>query len=199
MGMRIVLLLLPVFVLLACNTKPSENREDSKKDDMLKMSASISTNMLFLHDFNALEQVFGSENWLIVDKKDSSYLYFSRLGNFIVKTFIYKRVKGDSAAVQYGTIQPENDSITWDLFGRKLSLSNATGTRVKWSAVADSSLQYEFIRIDNNHIQLTYPDKKKLVLQKVLPLSLFLVRSRYDYTHGTKFAFDSSREFEKRK
>ena len=197
--MRIVLLLIPVFVLLACNTKPSENGEGSKKADTLKMSESIRMNMSFLHDFNALEQMFGNENWLIADKKDSSYLYFSRLGNFIVNTFAYKRVKGDSAAVQYGTIQPENNSITWNLFGRKLFVSSATGTRVKWSAVADSLLQYEFIRLDDNHIQLVYPDKKKLILQKVLPLSLFLVRSRYDYTHGTKYAFDSSRAFDKRK
>lgn len=184
-------LLLLVF-LFACQTQQKEKVTDEKKETTVKASESIRSNMSFLNDFNALEDVFGNENWLIEDKKDSSYFYFSRLGSFKVNTYTYKLVKGDSAKVIYGSMLQEGNSLIWNFNNQKLQVTSATRGRIVWSVIGADSLQYEFLRLDNNQISLTYPDKEKVFLRKTLPFSLFLVRARYDYVNGTKYAFDST-------
>jgi hypothetical protein len=177
--------------LFACQTQQKENTTSDKKEEAAKVEASVRTNMSFLNDYNALEALFTNDNWLLPDKKDSSYLYVSRLGSFQVKTYEYKMVKGDSAKVTYGLIQTEGDKITWNFNGQKLYLANATRARAVWTIAGSDSLRYEFLRLDNKEASLVYPDKKKVVMKKMLPFSLFLIRSRYDFLNGTKYAFDT--------
>jgi len=200
--MRNVIFLLMAIFLFACQTQQKEKSAEDKKEtsdiDTAKASESIRTNMSFLNDFNALEEVFGNENWLIAGKKDSSYFYFSRLGNYKVNTYVYKLVKGDSAKVIYGSMLPEGNSLTWNFDNHKVYITRATRGLAVWSVIGADSVQYEFLRLNDNQIRLTYPDKKKVVLQKTLAFSLFLVRNRYDYAHGTKYAFDST-QFNKKK
>ena len=187
-----VFFLLMIVFLFACTTQPKENVPDEKKEDTAQASESIRTNMSFLHDFNALEEVFGNENWLKADGKDSSYFYFSRLGNFQVNTYEYKLVKGDSAKVRNSSILQEGNKLTWNFNNQKLYITSATRGRIVGSVKGSDSLQYEFLRLDNDAIAITYPDKRRSILRKTLPFSLFLVRSRYDYAHGTKYAFDTA-------
>lgn len=195
---KIVVFLLAVIIIAACNNN-NEPKEQiiEKKSDTAGNADPIRTNTSFLYDIKALEEIFTNDNWLITDKKDSSYFYFSRLGDFTVNTYEYRLVKGDSALVKKEKIGVEGDKITWNFKGEKLQLDKATKARAVWSVSGKDSMQYEFVRIDNNQIGLVLPDKRKLVLQKILPLSTFLVKSRYDFMHGTKLAFDSSRSIQK--
>ena len=195
---RSKLFLLAVMIgIVACQTATKESN-DGEKADSVKIAESIRTNRSYLNDLGAIEQVFGNENWLLVDKKDSSYYYFSRLGEFKFNTYAYKIVKGDSANVLHSSFKPENNAITWDFGGRKLVINSATRARVVGTVIGSDSLTYEFVRLDDDEIAITYPDKKKLVMHRTLPLGLFLVRSRYDYTHATKYAFDTI-QFRKKK
>lgn len=190
-------LLVLVIGAVACKTETKESN-DSEKADSVKIAESIRTNRSYLNDLGAIEQVFGNENWLLADKKDSSYYYFSRLSEFKFNTYTYKIVKGDSANVLHASFQPENNALTWEFDGRKLAITSATRARVLGTVVGSDSLTYEFVRLDDDSIAITYPDKKKHVMQRTLPLSLFLVRRRYDYRHVTKYAFDKI-QFNKKK
>lgn len=179
--------------LFACQSPQLENTPAiTEKTDTVKAGESIRTNLSFLNDFNALEEIFTNDNWLIADKKDSSYFYFSRLGKFTANTYEYKVVKGDSAQVTHGLVQTEGDKISLPFNGHKLYIQSATKARLVCTVAGADSLTYTFLRLNDTRISLVYPDNKKIVLKKMLPLSLFLVRSRHDYTNGTKYAFDTS-------
>lgn len=179
--------------LVACQSpQPEKVSVTTEKKTTEKAGESIRTNLSFLNDFNALEEIFTNDNWLISDKKDSSYFYFSRLGKFTVNTYEYKIVKGDSARVTHALIQTEGDKISLPFNGHKLYIQSATKARLVCTVAGADSLTYTFVRLNDNQISLTYPGNKKTVVKKMLPLSQFLIRSRYDYTNGTKYAFDTS-------
>lgn len=183
---------LVIVVLFSCNSQAgsgSDTAAEIKTPDTVKVVEETRTDNSYRNDYNAIEQVFGNENWLSIDQKDSNYLYISRLGDFSVNTYAYKIIKGDSAQVKHGKMERRNNTINWEFDGRPVTITGATGTRIV--AVAAGNDQYEFIRLDANHLQVTYPNKEKKVLRKTLSFSTFLIRSRYDYTHGTKYAFDS--------
>ncbi|MEO8174359.1 MAG: hypothetical protein ABI581_14795 [Sediminibacterium sp.] len=193
MKRELLCLLVLIVFLFACNTQQSENVAEDKKDSTVKTEQVVTrTPTSFLTDYNALEQLFTNDNWLLADKKDSSYFYFSRLGNFQVNTYEYKLMKGDSANVKHGLIKIEGDKITWNFNGMKLSLLNASNVKAAWAVEGSDSTAFEFMRLDNNFVRITYPDKKQVVMKKMLPFSLFLVRSRYDFINGTRYAFDTA-------
>ena len=184
-------------VLMACQS-PSEKNGETKKGDSAGASApvieSTRNNQSLLNDFNSLETVFTNDNWLVIDGKDSSYFYVSRLNSFLIKTYTYKIVKGDSAQVEHGTMLPEsnqNNNIIWHWKGKDLHLDMAVSSRAKWIDSAAQKSSFEFVRLDKDQISITYPSEKKITIHKTLPFSLFLIRSRYDYLHGTKYAFDN--------
>ncbi|MEO7530240.1 MAG: hypothetical protein ABIS69_02480 [Sediminibacterium sp.] len=192
MKKKSILILLLVNFLFACETQQKEKTAEEKKDSLVTAADPIRSAMSFLNDYNALEQLFSNDNWMIPAKKDTNYFYFSRLGNFQVKTYEYILSKGDSSKVKQGLIQTEGDKITWTFNNQQLVLVNATKAIATWSVVGADSLTYTFQRLDNNSASIVYPDKKKLVLKKLLPISLFLVRTRYDFANGTHYAFDTT-------
>lgn len=188
-----------LLLLAACQGGNQDKKtEENKAADTVQMAESIRTNLSYLNDYNALEQLFSNDNWLIPGPKDSSYLYVSRLGNYAVKTYAYQLVKGDSAHVQHAAVQMEKDQLVWQFNGQKLYLTSATRARAVFAVAGADSLQYEFVRLDDNKIGLTYPDKRKVVMKKTLQFSLFLTRSRYDFVNGTKYAFDTT-QFNRKK
>lgn len=192
--MRIVhlLTLITAFFLLSCGSGQNENTEPVKKTDTLKVVDEVRSNTSFLYDLKALEELFSNDNWLMAGKKDSSYFYFSRTGDFIVNTYEYVLIKGDSAKVKYNHVVREGDKLSWSFDGKKLLLSNASGARALWTVAGNDSTKYEFLRVDKNQIRLTYPDHREVIMKKILPFSLFLVRSRYDFSNGTHYAFDTT-------
>lgn len=192
MKRRIVLLLLLMNLIFACGTQEEKKSEELKDTTAAKAEVVTRPVQSFMNDYNALEQLFTNDNWLLADKKDSSYFYFSRLGNFKVNTYEYKLIKGDSAKVKHGAIETLGDKITWNFNNQKLYLVSASNVKAAWSVDGSDSTAYEFMRLDNSFLRITYPDKKRVTMKKMLPFSLFLVRSRYDFTNGTKYAFDTT-------
>jgi hypothetical protein len=192
MKRRTMFLLLLMNIIFACGTQEEKKSGEQKDTTAVKMEVITRPAQSFLNDYNALEQLFTNDNWLLADKRDSNYFYFSRLGNLQVNTYEYKMLKGDSAKVKHGVIQTEGDKISWNFNGQRIYLVSASNVKAAWSVDGSDSTAYEFMRLDNNFLRITYPDKKQVTLKKILPFSLFLVRSRYDFTNGTKYAFDTT-------
>jgi len=146
-----------------------------------------------LQPFDSIEKLFQNDNWLVMDGKDSSYLYCSRLGKAYVKTYYYKMYKGDSVNTMVDAMQYSGNAITWHLLQDTagMQLTNYTADSLYWKAT-DSDYGYYFIKTDNHHIVLKCPGGKIKNLVKTPALSSFLVRSKYDYLHGTKLAFSDS-------
>ena len=186
------ILLLLMNLIFACGVPEEKKSEEQKDTTAAKAEVVTRPVQSFMNDYNALEQLFTNDNWLLADKKDSSYFYFSRLGNFQVNTYEYKLIKGDSGNVKHRTIQTEGDKISWNFNNQKLYLVSASNVKAAWSVDGSDSTAYEFMRLDNNFVRITYPDKKQVTMKKMLPFSLFLVRSRYDFTNGTRYAFDTT-------
>lgn len=194
--------LLLAVLFFSCQSQQKQGDEETEAKtsaDSVSVAESIRSNMSYLNDFNALEELFTNDNWLLADKKDSSYFYFSRINEYKVNTYFYKLEKGDSAKVIHQDMLANNNQLVWNFDQQPLYLVSATKARAVWALKGADSVQYEFIRIDNEHLRLTYPDKKQVVMKKMLPFSLFLVRSRYDFTNGTHYAFDTTQFSTKKK
>jgi hypothetical protein len=197
------LMMLPLW-LMACNGGSEEQKNSGNTaegavsaDTAKAKEEDVRTRVSYLNDYAAIEQLFGNENWMQVDKKDTSFFYFSRLGDFQFNTYVYKREKGDSANVEYGKVITEQGKLAWQFHNQPLYVNSASPARLVLNG--KDSARYVFVRQDHDHLQLTYPDKHTVVLTRTLPFSLFLVRSRYDYANGTKLAFDTTNFTRKRK
>ena len=186
--------------LFGCNSQnKNEAKSETTASDTTKNTDIVRTNTSFLFDLKALEEIFTNDNWMMaIDKKDTSYFYFSKLGDFTVNTYEYILEKGDSAEVKKSNILVEGDKIVWQFDGKKLNLEYATKARAVWRVSGNDSLKYAFEKVNQNEVELTYPDKHKQEMKRTLSFSLFLVRSRYDFAHGTKLAFDTT-QFNKKK
>ncbi len=172
------------FLLCACG------ETDSPKSDGIVITQAQPVRDLKLYRFDSLEHIFSNDNWLIVDGTDSCYIYFSRLGKGDFRTFYYKIFKGDSSNVSHSNFIMSSDTITWlsPIAGKRLHLEKTTNKEAIWCDSTCASY-FRFKRISDKEIILTLPSDKKLVLKKTLALSLFLIRSRYDFDHGTHYAF----------
>ena len=190
MKQNIFFSIISIFILYSCGTNTDEQ---IKQPDSAKISESISNNISLINQFNALEQIFSNDNWMIKKQNDTTYFYFSRINNFKVNIYQYHLIKGDSAKVAYTIMEPRANQIIWNFDEHQLHLESATKHRAVFSAINNDPLKWEFIRIDNNQIQMINPTKKQINWSKISPLSTFLIRSRYDYSHGTQLAFDSSK------
>ncbi len=183
-------------VLTGCGPGKEQRTEETKTADSsnaIAETAQARNITSLVNDFNLLESVFDNQNYLVVDGKDSSYWYFSRLNNRLIKTYYYKIQKGDSARVETGMMQSDSaNSIVWEWKNNKLKLTGVGRGQASWTSVGSDSVVVSFLKLDQDHIRLQSADSKELVLQKISPLSLFLVRSRYDYQHGTRLAFDTA-------
>lgn len=145
--------------------------------------------------FNIAENIFQNDNWLLIDGKDSSYLYCSRLSKTFVKTYHFNMFKGDSVNTIITSIQLLGDTILWhppmDTI-LLLRLKDAKKNKLIWADKTGVNI-YSFEKSDSNHIVIKYPGRSSRNLVKTPTLSSFLVRSKYDYLHGTKFAFDTTK------
>lgn len=168
---KMKLLIAAVFMLMvACNAQPGSNKTK----------------------FDKLEETFGAGNWRYINEKDTQYLFFSREGAELYKVHYYKLQNGDSVNSYIATIQPENENIVWNLPSDKLMLEFVNDTASLWRSVA-GHFKNEFIRQDSAHIIANDipdkdADKQQFVLVRTLPISTFLIRSKYDFLHGTNTA-----------
>jgi hypothetical protein len=130
---------------------------------------------------------------MMVEGKDTNYLYFSRVNDFLIKTHAYKIDKGDSSDLRIDSIQLDGkNNIKWVFGDKKLALKNTTDIQAVWNENGADSSYYQFQKSGYNTIMFMPAGGKKLHLKKTITLSTFLVRSYYDYIHGTKLAFDTT-------
>jgi hypothetical protein len=183
-------------LLFACNGV--ENQEEKKVDSTKVETPSVqdpAVTASLLGQFNGLEKVFDNQNWMIIQDKDTSFLYISRLNKFLAYAHNYKMQKGDSTGLRIDTIQVNPDNkIRWNWNGKHYILTSSTENTNHWEG--DSS-KVEFAKMDASNLVLTLNAKDKIKITKTLTLSTFLVRSFYDYQHGTKLAFEQ-KEFVKK-
>lgn len=194
MKLRVALFFLSITFLIACGTSEQKTTESTNNSTAPVVSPvdDLQQRKLALTQFNALEKLFENQNYLITQGKDSSYIYFSRLNNYLFQVHSYKMIKGDSTQLTIDQILLNTkNEVTFNWKGMPLQLKQATEFAADWVLANTDSTVYRFKKIDQNKIQLINQAGNKLELKKTLALSTFLVRSYYDFQHGTKLAFDS--------
>lgn len=188
------------FVLSSC----SDSEQTSVKvPDVSNISTNSNAENLALKEdgykkLDVLEKLFGNENYLIVSEKDSSFLYFTRLGKNDFFTHSYKIVKGDSTQLSIDTIQINNvNQVQWNFKGKQLILQNCNDVKAQWQNKLDANDKVDFLKINQQRFNLTM-NGEQYVLNKTLAISLFLARSHYDFKHNTHYAFDTTNFTKKR-
>jgi hypothetical protein len=188
-----------ILVQFSCNT-PNQQTKESKKDTSDQHNISQQNTMpdntskaAAFTQFNTLEKLFGNDNYMTLSGKDTTYTYFSRVSEYLIKCYSYKMIRGDSANSRIDSIKSDaGNIIKWNFNNLNLSLENSTALNSNWSVVGTDSIHYQFQKIDNKTIRFLQAGSAKKTLIKTITLSTFLVRSFYDYEHGTKLAYDST-------
>jgi hypothetical protein len=189
-----------LITLLQISCNDSENNESKKvtadHSDALQQNTvpeNISKAKAFAQ-FTNLEKIFSNDNYMILSGKDTSYIYFSRSSEYLIKCYSYKMIKGDSSELKIDSIKLDaQNNVQWNFNNLKLTLENSTDLNSNWNAAGVKSAKYQFQKIDIKTIQfIVPPGKVQQTLKKTITLSTFLVRSFYDYEHGTKLAFDTA-------
>lgn len=175
------------------NAGDSAQQKDSviiKEQTVVDPAYEAALNASLLKQFNSIEKVFDNQNWMMVSGKDTSYLYVSRLSKFFAQVHNFQMQKGDSANLIVDTIMVDGaHKIAWNWKGKKYILTSSTDYTNNWQS--DSS-KISFKKNDIGTLILEKNASDKITLKKTLPLSTFLIRSFYDYQHGTKMAFDET-------
>ena len=133
--------------------------------------------------FDQLEKIFATENWRVVQGTDTNYLYASRLGDLHFNVYGFRIEAGDSAKTLQTTIRFERDSIRWDWLPGGMVLQQADSSEANW--LLQDQAVVSFRKINADSIQVTGPSGQPAILTRTLPLATFLVRSHYDFLHGT--------------
>lgn len=137
--------------------------------------------------FDAIEKIVGTANWELVTPGDTSFVYFSRLGDTYINVYKYKLVNGDSANTQVSNMISRQDTIAWTGTNEQYILSAVTDSAIIWQDMSNGDKKYTISKYDSTHISLSSSGRSEL-MKRTLPLSVFLVRKKYDYLHGTAYA-----------
>ncbi|HTE13048.1 MAG TPA: hypothetical protein VK645_18840 [Chitinophagaceae bacterium] len=182
------LLFIVVAILVSCgNTQSTSKQKDTSAVVTPVKDAGLAK-------FDLLENIFQNDNWLLINGRDSSFLYCSRLGKAYVKTYHFSMFKGDSVNTVITSMHLSGDTITWRLpmDTITLQLKTATARELIWTGKTGLDI-YIFEKTDSHHITIKYPGGSTKKLVKTPTLSSFLVRSKYDYLHRTKLAFSTEK------
>jgi len=164
--MRYLIFFFSPLILLSCG---SSKKNDSPKDD-----------------FDKLEHIFSSGNWKVTGNgTDTSYWYFSRLGDLAFTVYDFKIREGDSSLSEVSQMNYSGDAIKWIRSGDTLKLVSADTVSAIWNDLNDDKAAYTFKKLSHSNISVELPEGKKLLLTKTLSLAIFLARSRYDHLHNT--------------
>ncbi len=171
--------------IIACGNNPSKQEKAADK------AATAPP----VYKMDVLEKMFNNDNWMTADDNDTSYYYFSRIPSEI-QIQHYRMIKGDSVMTNLSAIRFSNDSLVWRYNdSTNLFLSGITEKGSEWTRTDKAlpgSFYMAFEQKNEKHITLSFAGKKQFTLTKTLPLSTFLIRSRYDFLHGTRFAFSDT-------
>ncbi|MFL5747664.1 MAG: hypothetical protein ACJ751_23510 [Niastella sp.] len=136
--------------------------------------------------FDKIEGITGNDNWQLIDGKDTFYIYFSRIGN-LINVYRYIISKGDSVNTRMNNIVHQSDSVIWNWDNEKLLLTGVDSNTINWVAMNAGKDKYKLFKTDSFHMSFVFPNGRTAGMKKTLPLSVFLVRQQYDYTHGTSY------------
>lgn len=142
-----------------------------------------------LKQFNALEKLLDNQNYRFIINKDTAYLYFSRVNKFIIHTYQYKMINGDSAQLKLDTIQLNaQNKVIWKWKDTLVALTNATEFAAKFESATAKTFTIQLNRQSNNTLLLKEGSSDPIQLRQTITLSDFLIKSYYDFQHGTKLA-----------
>jgi hypothetical protein len=184
-----------VVFLAACNQQSADIKnskiqarvivENSKTD-----SLSLSNN---LNAFSDLELFFDNANYQVTKGSDTIFFYFSRSSDFLIQVHQYKIVKGDSAFLKIDSIKLSDlKFVNWKFQDQTLYLISSTDSSNNWKSSNVDSTIFTFKKVNKKNIYLIEPKNSKTTFSQTITLSSFLVRSFYDYKHGTRYAFDTT-------
>lgn len=163
--MKFLFIISFVFIFLACN--------QAEKKVPIK------------DEFNAIEKIVGTANWQFVNGQDTSYIYFSRMGDALFNVYSYRIGNGDSVNSILKTITGRQDTVLWNWGNKKLLLMDVTDNSITWEMTGDEKGKYVLTMTDSLHISFVLPGGHETKMTRTLPLATFLIRSHYDYLHGT--------------
>lgn len=189
MNRKLILFILPLALIFSCNQGDDKNTDDAKtlSDNIKKM--------------DIIENFFNNDNWMLIEHKDTSYFCFSRNG-LSTKVYHYKMNKGDSVNTVVSKMNIDKDSVYWNFNDSiPLFLSSADDKRLEWKTIEgkQSKPYILYQKRDDTNIDVKNSSGDNFSLTKTLPLSAFLIRSRYDFLHGTRLAFSDTNFTIKRK
>lgn len=168
--MKVFFICLSTLIFIACNQTEKTTTNSIPKDK-----------------FNQIDSIVGTNNWQMVDGQDTSYLYFSRMGDALIHVYRYQINKGDTVNTHLNNITHQQDSVIWNWENEKLLLVASGDGAIQWTPVNAPSSKYMLQKTDSSHISFVFPDGHKAIMKRTLPLSTFLVRKQYDYAHGTSY------------
>ena len=177
--MKLILCLFLLSCIAACNQpRQSKAHENLTNGSFSKM--------------DIIEKFFNNDNWMAIKGRDTSYFYFSR-NNTVAKVYNYQIIKGDSANTLSSEMKIANDTITWNYNNSvPIFLAAADDKKLEWKRHQNPNTAYIFFnKKDSLHINCVHGNEQ-ISLIKTLPLSSFLIRSHYDYLHGTRFSFSDT-------
>ena len=180
-----ILFFLIAFTIISCGDNSSNKEKPVEK----------TTAPPPVYKMDMLEKIFNNDNWMKTEGSDTSYYYFSRIPSEI-QIHQYRIVKGDSMITNLSAIRFSNDSLVWRYNDSTwLFIAGITDETSEWDRInkdLPASFYLAFEKKDEKQIKVTVADNKSFMLTRTLPLSTFLIRSRYDYLQGTNYAFSDT-------
>lgn len=138
-----------------------------------------------IDQFNKLENIFSTANWKMINGTDTSYLYFSRLGDINFTVYDYKMIGGDSSVNEVSYIGYINNAVNWMRSADTLQLVSLDSVSATWNILKGEKMAYSFKKLSDSTISVSLSNNQKMLLEKTLPFATFLVRSKYDFIHHT--------------
>ncbi len=160
-----------------------------KQGNKTKTEVKKEFNLLPIHLFDSLEHFFGNENWLLEKGQDSSFLLFSRQTGNIINIYQYRIINGDSVNQTFSDIHFSNDTVVWNGPAGMMYLDKEEDNKLYWGKIGESA-SIIFEKSADGLIQWQQ-NGETVTLKRTITMSDFLVRSRYDFLHGTHYAFDT--------
>lgn len=190
---NLLLLLCTCVLILSCNN--NNNNLADQPSTLTKPTVPINPiddkiqKESALKQFNALEKLLDNQNYRLVKNKDTSYIYFSRVNKFIINIYQYKMIHGDSAQLKLDTIQLNaQNKLIWKWKDTLMELTNATEFAAKFTSATSNNFTIQLNRQTTNTLLLKEGNSEPIQLRQTITLSDFLIKSYYDFQHGTKLA-----------
>ncbi|MBK5270212.1 MAG: hypothetical protein JJE22_04275, partial [Bacteroidia bacterium] len=147
--MKLFVLSFFVFILIACN--------EAEKAVQVK------------DKFDAIEKIVGTANWELVDGQDTSYLYFSRIGEALFKAYHFRIERGDTVNTIMNTITARQDTVIWNWRNLKLLLTDVTDNNITWETINTEKEKYVLNKTDSLHISFVLPGGYETKMKRTLP------------------------------